>query len=141
MNPDVEDEVRIDLSTMPYERYSMDDIKMAWHSYAYEAKQQGKETLHSALKRRDPKLKSEDHFVLEVDNQVQIDYIGPLLSDFLGFVRKKVKNYGIVISLELSAHTDEDVTVLTGKDKFAKMARKNPSLHTFKNVFNLDIEY
>ena len=40
-----------------------------------------------------------------------------------------------------SAADEEDVKFLTGKDKFAALARKNPNLHTLKNRFNLDIDY
>jgi hypothetical protein len=45
------------------------------------------------------------------------------------------------IELFLSAHPEEEVKYLSGKDKFAALARKNPNLHTLKNTFNLDIDY
>lgn len=141
MNPETEEISHQDLDNLPHEHYSMDDIKMAWHSYAFNAKENGKETFYSALKRRDPKLKEANHYVLEVDNQVQIDYIRPLLGDFMGYVRKRVKNYSVMISLELSDNPEEEITHLTGKDKFKKMAQKNPYLHSFKKVFNLDIDF
>jgi hypothetical protein len=35
----------------------------------------------------------------------------------------------------------QEVKYLTGKDKFAAMARKNTNLHKLKNLFNLDIEF
>jgi hypothetical protein len=35
----------------------------------------------------------------------------------------------------------KDVKYLTGKDKFAAMARKNTNLLKLKNLFNLDIEF
>jgi hypothetical protein len=40
-----------------------------------------------------------------------------------------------------AAADEEEVKFLTGKDKFAALARKNPNLHTLKNRFNLDIDY
>ena len=43
--------------------------------------------------------------------------------------------------MSVTANPEEEVKYLTGKDKFAKLARKNPNLHTLKNTFNLDIEY
>lgn len=139
--PKVEESNGVDLSGMPHEPYTIDDLKMAWRRFAFETKNEGKETFYSALTRRSPVVKGENDFILEVDNQVQVDYIKPQLSDLLSFLRKTLKNYSINVSIELTKNPDEEVKFLTGKDKFAKMARKNPNLHTLKSIFNLDIEY
>jgi len=141
LNPQSDEGQHIDMNAMPYEAYTFDDIKLAWHSYAYEVKEQGKESVYAALKRRDPKLKSEHHFILEVDSQLMIDIINPLINDFTNYIRKRVKNYSVMIEIEVTTNDEEHIEHLSGKDKFQKMARKNPSLHTLKTVFNLDIEY
>lgn len=142
LQPKEEDEdAGIDLSNMPQEPYSFDDLKMAWNRFAFEMKNEGKETFFSALRRREPVVKSEHQYILQVDNVAQADIIRPQIADMLGFIRKTLKNYSVVISVETTDNPDEEVKFLTGKDKFAKMARKNPNLHTLKNTFNLDIEY
>lgn len=143
MNPVKEDgaEEKIDLSNMPYERYDIDDVKMKWRSYAHKIKQDNKTSFFSALMRRDPILREENVFVLEVDNQAQLDLIKTDLSDFVRYLRQNIKNYDINVILELNQNPDDDVKHLTGKDKFTKLARKNPNLHTLKNKFNLDIEF
>jgi hypothetical protein len=56
-------------------------------------------------------------------------------------LRKELKNYSVDITLRLNDHPEDEVKFLTGKDKFAALARKNPNLHTLKNTFNLDIEF
>jgi len=131
----------IDLSNMPRNPYGYDDLKMAWRKFAFEMKNDGKETFYNAMIKREPKRVGDDEYVMEVDNQVQIDYIRPALSELLGFVRKDLKNYDIMIRLEITNNPEEEVKYQTGKDKFAALARKNPNLHTLKNTFNLDIEY
>lgn len=136
-----EEEEGIDLSNMPRDPYSFDDLKMAWRRFAFVMKDEGKETFFSALTRREP-IPLDDHlYRLEVDNQVQVDYIRPQISELLNFLRKTTNNYGIEVKIELTENPEEEVKYLTGKDKFAKLARKNPNLHTLKNTFNLDIEY
>lgn len=140
-NEEAGEHSRIDYSNMPMNSYSIDDLKMAWRKFAFDIKSKGKETFYNALIKRDPVQRDDHEFVLEVDNQVQIDYINPILPDLLGFIRKDVKNYGINIHLELTKNPEEEVKFMTGKDKFATLARKNPNLHTLKTVFNLDIEY
>ncbi len=126
---------------LPKESYSFDQIKMLWRRYAFQLKEKGLETFYNALIKRDPIDSGEHIYVLELDNQIQIDYINPHLSDMVDYLRKELKNYLIRIELKLSENPEEEVKFLTGKDKFAALARKNPNLHTLKNLFNLDIEF
>jgi hypothetical protein len=56
-------------------------------------------------------------------------------------MRKQLRNYHLDIQVSLTEVGEEEVKFLTGKDKFAALARKNPNLHTLKNRFNLDIDY
>jgi hypothetical protein len=126
---------------LPEEPYNFDSIKMLWRRYAFVVKEKGLETFYNALIKRDPKDKGDHIFQLELDNQIQVDYINVHLSDFVDFLRKEVKNYLIKVELTLSDNPEEEVKYLTGKDKFAALARKNPNLHTLRNLFNLDIEF
>ena len=126
---------------MPREPYGIDDIKMEWRRYAHEMRSKGKESFFAALVKRDPIVKEEDLFILEVDNIAQVDMFQSLLPDFIDSLRKKVKNYDINVIIEMSKNAGEEVKFLTGKDKFNKLARKNPNLHTLRNSFDLDIEY
>lgn len=114
---------------------------MAWRRYAFMAKEKGMETLYNAMIKRDPKLIEHQNLIMDVDNQIQIDYITPHSQDLLGYIRQEVKNYGIQIELALTENFETEVKFLTGKDRFAAMAKVNPNLHSFKNIFNLDIEF
>lgn len=131
----------IDINNMPHNAYAYDDLKMAWRKFAFQQKNEGKETFYNAMIKREPKREADDKYIMEVDNQVQIDYIQPALSDLLDFVRRDLKNFSIMIRLEITNNPEQEVKYQTGKDKFAALARKNPNLHTLKNTFNLDIEY
>lgn len=126
---------------LPYEDFTFDQIKMAWRRYAFMAKEKGMETLYNAMIKRDPKLIDHQNLIMDVDNQIQIDYITPHSQDLLGYIRQEVKNYGIQIELALTENSETEVKFLTGKDRFAAMAKVNPNLHSFKNIFNLDIEF
>ncbi len=114
---------------------------MAWRRYAHEAKGKGMETFYNAMIKRDPKQIETTQFIMDVDNQIQIDYITPHLQDLVGYLREELKNYDVNLELKLTENNDVEVKFLTGKDRFADMAKKNPNLHSFKNIFNLDIEY
>ena len=131
----------VDSNSMPQNSYSIDDLKMYWRRFAFEMKSKGKETFYNAMIKRDPKQKGINEFALHVDNQIQIDYIQPQLSELVDYIRSELKNYQIEINIELTNKPEEQLKFQTGKDKFAALARKNPNLHALKSTFNLDIEY
>ncbi|XOV68805.1 MAG: hypothetical protein ACFHU9_06405 [Fluviicola sp.] len=132
---------KFDMSDMPLNDFGMDDLKMMWRRFAFDMKNEGKQTFFSALMKRDPILVEGTKYKMEVDNQTQVDYISPILSELVDYLRAGLKNYSIEVSVELTATPEEEVKFMTGKDKFAALARKNPNLHTLKNTFNLDIDY
>lgn len=119
----------------------MDDFKMAWRRFAHILKDKGERTFYNALLKRDPIPKGDDQFVLEVDNQVQLEKINIQISDLLGYIRSELKNYNIGLKIIVTTNQESEVKFQTGKDKFAALARKNPNLHALKKLFNLDIEF
>lgn len=126
---------------LPYETFSFDQVKMLWRRFAFEMKEKSMETFYNAMIKREPIIKDDTQFIMDVDNQIQIDFITPHLQEMVGYFRKELKNYAINISFIINDNPEHEVKFLTGKDKFAALARKNPNLHTLKNTFNLDIEF
>ncbi len=125
----------------PFDSFTVDQAKMVWKKYAHDMKAKGMETFYNAMIKRDPKINDSQKFTMDVDNQVQIDYITPHLNDLIGHLRKELKNYNITVDFTLSDDKESQVKFLTGKDRFASLAKKNPNLHSFKTIFNLDIEF
>ena len=126
---------------LPFENFTFDQAKMVWKKYAHDMKAKGMETFYNAMIKRDPKISENQKITMDVDNQVQIDYITPHLNDLIGHLRSELKNYNISVDFTLSEDKESQVKFLTGKDRFASLAKKNPNLHSFKTVFNLDIEF
>jgi hypothetical protein len=123
------------------EPFTRDQLKMFWKRFAFQMKENSMETFYNALIKREPVFLDDEKFAIEVDNNVQIEYINPHLNDFVSFLRKSLKNYSISVEMRLTEDSMQEVKYLTGKDKFAAMARKNTNLHKLKNLFNLDIEF
>ena len=126
---------------LPEEKYTADRLVRVWRQYAFQVKDEGQETFYNALIKRDPLIEKNDVLKLFVENQIQVDYIKPLLNELISFIRKSVQNYNITIEIELTENPVEDLKLMHGKDKFKAMAKKNPNLNTLKNLFNLDIEF
>ncbi len=126
---------------LPRENIDLQKALVLWRQYAFNMKEQGLETLYNAMVRRDPVFESKEEFKLIVDNQIQIDYIQPLLGDLTNFLRKQLNNHFLMLKMEISNQPENDMKFLNGKDKFEALASKNPQLITLKNLFNLDIDY
>lgn len=126
---------------LPRESFSYDDIKMHWRRFANEMKSQGKETYYNAMIKRDPKVRDDVHLTLEVDNQVQVDYINAEIERLITYLRNALSNFDITLKVEITTNQEQEVKFLTGKEKFAVLSRKYPNLHSLKNTFNLDVDY
>ena len=124
----------------PRELFSEDQLKIAWKQYSLILKEQGLGTFYNALIKRNPIKTTDEQYVLQLDSDIQKDYITDHMEEFLSFLRKQLRNYYIQITLEVVVEYEEE-KFLTSKQKFEMMARKNPNLHIFKNRFNLDLEY
>ncbi len=136
-----EDGKALDVTNLPTNPYDMDDFKMAWRRFAHIAKDKGEKTFYNAMIKRDPLVKANDMFTMELDNQVQLDAINIKISELLDYLRSELKNYAIQIELIITENQESEIKFQTGKDKFAALARKNPNLHALKKSFNLDIEF
>ena len=126
---------------LPREKVNIQKALVLWRQYAFRVKDQGMETFYNALVKRDPLFETNEKIKISVDNQIQIDYINPLLGELINFLREQLKNHFIEIELELTDNPDEEVKFLNGNDKFEALSKKNPKLITLKNLFNLDIEF
>lgn len=126
---------------LPRESFSYDDVKMHWRRFANEMKTHGKETYYNAMIKRDPKIKDDVHLTLEVDNQVQVDYINAEIERLITYLRNALNNFDITLKVEITTNQEQEVKYLTGKEKFAVLSRKYPNLHSLKNTFNLDVDY
>lgn len=130
-----------DLSDRPRKLFSMDELKMYWRQFAHHMKGKGNEALFVGLNKREPKMLDQFQIVQEVDHQVLLDMLNAEKQELLGFLRTKLENWGITIEFIISQNQEENTKMLTGKDRFEALARKNANLFTLQKVFNLDIEY
>jgi len=91
---------------------------------------------------RQKKPEIKQNFLLEftIDNEIQNIELEDERSNLLTFLRVELNNYVIQLKVLVSKE-DNSVKHLSSKDKFLKMADKNPALHELRERLNLDIEY
>jgi len=135
----VADEIE-DLSNKPRTSFTSNELMSKWNAFAYKLKDKGSQGLYVTLTKRKPELKENFHLELTVDADHQITKLEEERSNLLTFLREELNNYGIQLKVILSKE-DNSVKHLSSKDKFMKMAEKNPALHELRERLNLDIEY
>lgn len=141
MSPDSTDDTYSSSNPVEFQPYSIDQLRMTWRQFAFRYKQEGKETLFSALTKRDAVPANGDNYTIEVDNSIQLDAVMQILPEFNAYLRTELRNHSIAVQVALGNADDADAQFLSPKDKFNKLARKNSNLHTLKQRFNLDFEY
>ncbi len=124
----------------PRELFTEDQLKITWKQYSFVLKEQGLGTFYNALIKRNPVKKNDETYILQVDSQIQKDYVLDHFDGFINYLKKQLRNFYLTIEIEVLENQEES-KFLTSKQKFELMARKNPNLHVFKSLFNLDIEY
>jgi DNA polymerase-3 subunit gamma/tau len=129
-----------DLTNKPRTDFTINELMSKWNAFSYQLKVKGRQGLYVTLTKRKPALK--ENFILEftIDNEIQKIELEEERSNLLSFIRIELNNYGIQLKVLLSQE-DNSVKHLSSKDKFMKMAEKNPALHVLREKLNLDIEY
>jgi|TARA_R110000737_G_scaffold327084_1_gene341103 hypothetical protein len=136
-----ENNIQIPIEDLPHESFSIDQLKMYWRQYAFQAKENAEITLYNAMIKREPILVDGKLIRIEVDNSVQMGFIDNVQQHMTDFFRSHLKNYSIMIEAFQTEEIDEESQYKSPKDQFTALARKYPNLHSFKSAFNLDFEY
>lgn len=129
-----------DLSNKPADKFGVDDLMNKWNSYANKIKNEGKTNLHATLTKHKPELKANYVIELMIDNAVQEEVLSTEKMDLMDYLRAELNNYQIQLKTVL-AKTESGNALYTTRDKFEKLAEKNPSLNKLKDLLNLDLDY
>jgi DNA polymerase III subunit gamma/tau len=124
----------------PESVFSIQTLEKFWNDYALEVNNSGKKSLYIALSTKKPQLIDKYTILLTVENEVQREAVKNELTDLVLFLRNKLNNFKINIQVEV-AKGDSSKKYYTSKEKYLKMAEKNPHLNTLFKKLDLDIEY
>jgi hypothetical protein len=121
------------------ESFTHNELMAVWNAYALDLKREKKDKLYATLTGSSPVLTSDYKISLEISNTAQAIDLEKEKVNLLGHLRSQLKNYQISFNYKISetrkfANTDT-------KSTFEKLAEENPSLHKFRKLFNLDIDF
>jgi DNA polymerase-3 subunit gamma/tau len=124
----------------PIEAFTRYDLETVWDAYANELKAKGKPNLATALLGKRPILVNETTIEFTVTNKALEETINEDKMNFLGFLRRGLKNYSVQLNLVM-ATADEKTNLYTSTDRYKHLADKNPAINKLRQSFDLDVEF
>ena len=121
--------------------FTQNKLEEKWLEFAEIKKKEGKIGLFTTLNKQKPKLNKDFSITFIIDSEVQKMEFQTQNQFLLDFLRLELKNGQIKLNLEITKSDSPKLTQLTSRERFFQMADKNPDLHTFKEKFDLDIEF
>jgi DNA polymerase-3 subunit gamma/tau len=119
--------------------FTQAELIMLWDEYA-DTLRNGFPHLFSTLKNFRPRLKEDWLVEFTLDNKVVEDELFQKKAELMEFLRSRLNNYKIRLETTV-ADTQRALKPYTDKEKFEKMAEKNPALRTLREELDLEIEY
>jgi DNA polymerase-3 subunit gamma/tau len=117
-----------------------DQLLRLWNEYADTMQAAGKFQLHTTLTMNPPKLLEDFVIELVIHNPSQEELLQEEKIDMLDWLRKKLNNYKLTLITRLEEMAKDPEQVFTNKEKYKKMAEKNPGLDDFRKQLGLELE-
>lgn len=124
----------------PVTPFTLDELSKHIAEYANSDKMAGKKSLELTLKFCKIQINEDFSIIITVENEVQRNALRAELSEFTSYLREKLNNYKIVTTIDV-VQGDTSKKSYTPKERFQKMAKKNPNLITLYNKLDLDLEF
>jgi len=119
--------------------FSQELLNLHWDEYAETLKPDFPH-LYSMLKKHRPVLMEGFRIDFSIDNRLLEEELNEKKGELLGYLRKELNNNKITLQTRIS-EADKNSRPYTDKEKFEKMAEKNPALRKLKDELDLEIEF
>ncbi len=113
-----------------------------WKAYAEQLAKDGRMSLH-ALMSVIPPVTDKNQIIVKVENQLQLEIFEQEKINLLAFLKTKLDQPSLVmiLKIEKDPNAPVDKTPYTAKEKFEKMAEKEPLIKEFQNRLNLELDF
>lgn len=135
--PVVEEEVTQD-QALPSHEFDLEKMQQTWTEFVNKLRSEDRLSMAATLSAESPTLENTTiHF--RVSNDLQMRDIDGIRMEMLEFLRRKLQNYTVELSVVLDMENTVKLKLLTDKDKYEKLLAKHPSLDKLRQALNLDI--
>ncbi|MCX6283822.1 MAG: DNA polymerase III subunit gamma/tau [Bacteroidetes bacterium] len=119
--------------------FTQEDLNAAWKEYVTGLKSEMPH-LYNSLAGYIPILKDNFNIEITLENKLLETDLFRKKGEMLGFLRSRLDNYQLSLTAKVEENSRE-LKPYTDKEKFDKMAAKNPALQKLKEELDLEIEY
>lgn len=127
-------------TALPKIAFTQAELETVWEKYAQDLKGKGKTNLGIGLLNRKPLLTDGSVIEFAINNKAIEESINEDKLAFLGYLRKELSNYSIQLNLKMTEAEDK-ANLYTATDRYKRLSEKNPAINTFRQKFDLDIEF
>ncbi len=125
-------------STGPEEAVDLAKLIAFWKQYAEDHAADGPRSLYTTLVGAEPSI--EDNLIrFKVINRIQERDLSECKGALLESLRASLNNVKLQLSIELEEQQEVRKEFLTEREKYARMAEKNPLLEELRKRFDLDL--
>ena len=117
-------------------KFTQDDLIKAWNEYADNLNIE--KLLKNTMSLYKPTLISEALFEVEVNSELNKEYLTSNGESLLTFLREKVKNDNLTMTIKI-AKGNVIKKALTSREIFDEMVEKNPNLQNLSDEFGLEL--
>ncbi|EDM44090.1 hypothetical protein SCB49_10882 [unidentified eubacterium SCB49] len=126
-----------DKQNLPTDPFKEEDLLAAWKEYTKIVQQAGKHILFSHLSMGEPRIEGELIHLVFPNTTIKLE-VEREQGELLGFIKKKLNNYNIDLSIEVNEVIAKKYAYST-REKFEKLNKKNPLLDKLRLSFDLDL--
>jgi DNA polymerase-3 subunit gamma/tau len=126
-----------DADNLPVNDFDEETMQTVWNDYATIVEKEGKYNLLSHLSMGVPKLEGTTIHLEFPNSTIKLE-VERAKHELLGFMREKLQNYDISLSIEVN-ETSIKRYAYTTREKFEKLKEKNPLIDTLRKEFDLEI--
>jgi DNA polymerase-3 subunit gamma/tau len=126
-----------DSQNLPTDPFKEETLIAAWKEYTVIVQQAGKHILFSHLSMGEPRIEGELIHLIFPNTTIKLE-VEREQGDLLGFIKKKLNNYNIDLSIEVNEQVAKKYAYST-REKFEKLNEKNPLLDKLRQTFDLEL--
>lgn len=119
--------------------FTREDLNAAWSDCVSQLKTEMPH-LYNSLVQSQPVLKDDFTIEITLENKLLETDLLKKKGEILGFLRTRLDNHKLNLTAKVEGNSRESKPY-TDKEKFEKMAAKNPSLRKLREELDLEIEY
>lgn len=120
-----------------HEEFSQQELEFQWMSMCNRMPQK-LSGIAARMKNMNPTIKAMPEIEVVVDNQIIFDQMLVIKGSIQNTLRLYLRNAGITLSMRL-AEQHEHVKVMTRREQFEEMSRKNPVIDKLRSLLDLEL--